>query len=78
MVNYDLFYWIIIFNSWKCYIVVMFSFDAVEGCHYNCLQLVQYPDNKVHGSIMGPIRGQQDPGGPHVGTMNLVIWVTIK
>ena len=24
---------------------------------------------------MGPIWGQQDPGGSHVGPMNLVIWV---
>ena len=26
-----------------------------------------HPDNKVHGANMGPIRGPQDPGGPHVG-----------
>ena len=24
---------------------------------------------------MGPIWGRQDPGGPHVGPMNFVIWV---
>ena len=24
---------------------------------------------------MGPIWGRQDPGGPHVGNMNLAIWV---
>ena len=36
------------------------------------------PDSKVHGAIMGPIWGQQDPGGPHVGPMNFVIWVNIK
>ena len=33
------------------------------------------PDSKVHGANMGPIWGQQDPGGPHVGPMNLAIWV---
>ena len=32
------------------------------------------PDSKVHGANMGPIWGQQDPDGPHVGPMNLVIW----
>ena len=32
------------------------------------------PDSKVHGTNMGPIWGRQDPGGPHVGPMNLVIW----
>ena len=31
-------------------------------------------DNKVHGANMGPIWDRQDPGGPHVGSMNFVIW----
>ena len=34
-----------------------------------------YPNNKVHGANMGLIWGQQDPGGPHVGPMNLAICV---
>ena len=34
-----------------------------------------YPDSKVHGANMRPIWGRQDPGGPHVGPMNLDIWV---
>ena len=33
-----------------------------------------HPNNKVRGANMGPIWGQQDPGGPHVGPMNLAIW----
>ena len=32
------------------------------------------PVSKVHGANMGPIWGRQDPGGPHVGPMNLAIW----
>ena len=41
-----------------------------------CVNIFQaYPDSKVHGAIMGPIWGRQDPGGPHVGPMNFVIWV---
>ena len=36
------------------------------------------PDSKVHGANMGPIWGRQDPGGPHVGPMNLAIWDDIK
>ena len=35
------------------------------------------PDNKVHGGNMGPIWGQQDPGGPHVGPMNFALWEDI-
>ena len=37
--------------------------------------LTGLPDSKVHGANMGPIWGRQDPGGPHVGPMNLAIWV---
>ena len=36
-----------------------------------------FPDSKVHGANMGPTWGRQDPGGPHVGPMNLVIWVML-
>ena len=35
----------------------------------------EFPDSKVHGANMGPIWGLQDPGGPHVGSMNLAICV---
>ena len=34
-----------------------------------------FPDTKVHGANVGLIWGWQDPGGPHVGPMNFVIWV---
>ena len=30
--------------------------------------------SKVHRTNMGPIGGRQDPGGPHVGPVNFVIW----
>ena len=32
------------------------------------------PNSKVHGGNMGHIWGRQDPDGPHVGLMKLVIW----
>ena len=35
------------------------------------------PDSKVHGANIGPIWGQQDPGGPHVGPMNFAIWAAV-
>ena len=34
-----------------------------------------FPDSKIHGANVGPTWGHQDPGGPHVGHMNLAIWV---
>ena len=33
-----------------------------------------HPHGKVPGANMGPIWGQQDPGGPHVGPRNFAIW----
>ena len=36
------------------------------------------PDSKVHGANMGLIWARQDPGGPHVGPMNFVIWDLIN
>ena len=32
------------------------------------------PDSKIYWANMGPIWGRQDPGGPHVGSMNFAIW----
>ena len=40
-------------------------FASVFVCVHHC------PDSKVHGANMGPTWGRQDPGGPHVGPMNL-------
>ena len=34
-----------------------------------------YPDSKVHGANMGPTWVLSVPDGPHVGPMNLAIWV---
>ena len=31
------------------------------------LESLNNTDSKVHGANMGPIRGRQDPGGPHAG-----------
>ena len=36
-----------------------------------------YPVSKVHGANMGPTWVRQDPGGPHVGPMNLALWDSI-
>ena len=39
------------------------------------LILHNYPIGKVCVANMGPIWGQQDPGGPHIGPMSRAIWV---
>ena len=38
------------------------------------LLYLHIPDSKFHEANTGPIWGQQDPGGPHVGPMNFAIW----
>ena len=34
-----------------------------------------YPYNKVHGASMGPTWVLSAPDGPHIGPMNLAIWI---
>ena len=44
------------------------------------ISFVVFPDSKVHGAYMGPTGprwGRQDPGGPNVSPMILVIWVVL-
>ena len=40
----------------------------------NVTDAINSPDSKIYGANMGHIWGRQDPGGPHVGPMNLTIW----
>ena len=50
------------------------DFVDTIGSFYNMVQHDTIPDSKVHGANMGPTWGRQDPGGPHVGHVNLAIW----
>ena len=70
----------------KVYIMGGSLHFAVPPNHYEVSKSYQhkrhhgtypYPDSKVHGANMGPIWGRQDPGGPHVGPMNLAIRVSL-
>ena len=49
--------------------------ECLKQQKYSKLLNGSFPDSKVHGANMGPTGGRQDPGGPHVGHMNLAIWV---
>ena len=40
-----------------------------------CVKKQNYPDSKVHGANMGPTWVLSAPDGPHVGPMNLAIWI---
>ena len=52
----------------KSYIFMLpFVIDGKSDIH-------SIPHSKVYGPNMGPTWGRQDPGGPHVGHMNVVIW----
>ena len=43
--------------------------------HHIPFQFHIYPNSKIHGPNMGPTKVLSAPDGPHVGLMNLVIWV---
>ena len=59
----------------RCHRGYIFRRKRCEQGVFNSLVYVNViPDSKVHGANMGPILGRQDPGGPHVGPMNLAIW----
>ena len=45
--------------------------------HFLETWLTSYRDSKVHGANTGPTWGRQDPSGPHVGHVNLAIWLVI-
>ena len=54
---------------------------CLEDANTNVVQCCCYISCGVNLSLiarfMGPIWGQQDPGGPHVGPMNFAIWNTV-
>ena len=45
---------------------------------YSPALFCNFPESKGHGANMGPTWGRQDPGGPHVGHVNLAIWVAYQ
>ena len=59
------------------------SLEHCSGGHARCSVVfgtdfkLKTPDRKVHGANMGPTWVLSIPGGPHVGPMNLAIWVLL-
>ena len=51
-------------------------FPSSMICHLCVPSLVCYTESKIHEANMGPIWGRHDPGGPHVGPVNLAVWVS--
>ena len=43
--------------------------------HLQIIYWFLFPDSKIHGANMGPSWVLSAPDGPHVGPMNLVMWV---
>ena len=52
--------------------------DAIDVYAKSYIFLNDIPDCKVYAASMGPIRGPQDTGGPHVGPTNFAIWGNSK
>ena len=61
---------------WNCAGVMLTPNWDILIAHHHCDLLITHanPDSKVHGADMGSTWGRQDPVGPHVGPMDLVIW----
>ena len=53
---------------------VMYNPDH-KFCNWDRYYHLDFPDSKVYGTNMGPTWERQNPCGPHVGPMNLAIWV---
>ena len=51
----------------------MYYFENVNSTETTAEFHYDIPNSKVYGANMGSIWGRQDPGGPHVGPMNLAI-----
>ena len=62
-------------NVWRKWVSSVFWHTCVSDNKMLTDTAFNYPDSKVHGANMGPIWGRQDPGGPHVSSMNFFIWV---
>ena len=57
------------YNEWHICAKSSFSTAYTAALIHN-----EIPDSIVYWANMGPSWGRQDPAGPHVGPMNLVIW----
>ena len=61
-------------NTTNCIPYAQFVYWKSENKLFGHFVRTNNPDSKVHGANMGPIRGRQDPGGPHVGPMYFAFW----
>ena len=62
--------WHQMFSSGTAFHIIAATIATSTGVSYS----QNIADSKVHGANMGPIWSRQDPGGPHVGSMNFAIW----
>ena len=76
----------VVSHRWLCLLSAVFAlretvdtidaaYHTIHHLNYQCSLLkLMFPDSKVN---MGPIWGRQDPGWPHVGSMDFAIWVVM-
>ena len=58
--------------------IIIFSEKNVCEMETSTVCVDYFPDSKVHGTNMGPTWVLSAPDGPHIGPMNLAIWVFTK
>ena len=52
--------------------------DMGYNMNVSVVMKLDHPDSKVHGAIMGPVWGRQDPCRPHGGPMNFATWASMN
>ena len=69
---------------WWCNVCLRKRGKGLVRCQYGIdagkpglLTQINCPNSKVHGANIGPTWVLSAPGGPHVGLMNLAIWVML-
>ena len=60
----------IYFVIFRCHFIMVLINDFYK---FALIVFKYTPDSKVHGANLGPIWGWQNPGGPHVGPVNIAI-----
>ena len=74
-------YWLVLEQAYiiwtPCRLKYTSKYSRLSSSHSNQLLIFPHPDSKVHGAIMGPVRGRQDPDEPHVGPMIIAIWAAL-
>ena len=67
-----------LFSKQLCHVPKIYLLVDLQLHTPGHVSILGAPDSKVHGANMGPVRGRQDPGGPHVDPMKIATWAYLR